>query len=518
MLALSFRRCGVNLPLLRNRGGKFHAGGIYKRYYKCAYADNCNCQYIARVIFDTRKGTATIEQPTDGNVHNDHVPLRTGVRLHATPEQDEIMRLLADADCTPKVIFRLLQQAGIAGDLTLMQRYKSNRSQRRRDREAQTNTYAHWESYLDSQSIESKADEKEIGVCNFELRYAPNQVFIVESSKHLLDRLATPIAGNLVCWSVDAVYKVSRGHTVILVCAVDWNGAALPCAFAIVPTESTESYKFVAEALSPYFPRLLRNSPQLTRFIMADNHKAIAACFGHMNKPRGNEQGELEHARFDTSVLACWFHQKQDLERELPKKIVNREHEAEILDDIKALHQIPYPFEHLFDMALRAFHRKWWNDEQAVVQYIDGWDNRKWSLAHRPAGLPTTNNSLERLNRELKEQLGHKSRQLKSAVDELTRFLESGARPNDHVFKTTYPEADEKLKIMVDAFLRNDVHNKRDFVKHTFTRTASTSTSHCTQRRPPSRNLRVSEITCGRQTMNEKLPYVKSSEPASLSS
>lgn len=119
MLALSFRRCGVNLPLLRNRGGKFHAGGIYKRYYKCAYADNCNCQYIARVIFDTRKGTATIEQPTDGNVHNDHVPLRTGVRLHATPEQDEIMRLLADADCTPKVIFRLLQQAGIAGDLTL---------------------------------------------------------------------------------------------------------------------------------------------------------------------------------------------------------------------------------------------------------------------------------------------------------------------------------------------------------------------------------------------------------------
>ena len=136
---------------------------------------------------------------------------------------------------------------------------------------------------------------------------------------------------------------------------------------------------------------------------MADNHKAIAACFGHMNTPRGNEQGELEHARFDTSVLACWFHQKQDLERELPKKIVNREHEAEIVADIRALHQIPYPFEHLFDMALRAFHRKWWDDEQAVVQYIDGWDNRKWSLAHRPAGLPTTNNSHERLNRELKD-------------------------------------------------------------------------------------------------------------------
>lgn len=174
---------------------------------------------------------------------------------------------------------------------------------------------------------------------------------------------------------------------------------------------------------------------------MADNHKAIAACFGHT--PRGNEQGELEHARFHTSVLACWFHQKQDLERELPKKIVNREHEAEILDDIKVLHRIPYPFEHLFDMALRAFHRKWWNDEQAVVQYID----------------------------VLKEQLGHKSRQLKSAVDEHTRFLESGARPNDHVFKTTYPEADDKLKTMADAFLRNDVQNERDFVKHAFSRT-----------------------------------------------
>ena len=203
------------------------------------------CQYMARVVFDTRKRTATIEQPTDGNVHNDHVPLHTRVRLHATPEQEEIMRNLADAGCTPKVIFRHMQQAGIAGGLTLryVQRYKNNRMQRRRDREALTNTYVHWESYLDSQSIESKSDEKEIGVCNFELRHAPNQVFIIESSKHLLDRLATPIAGNLVCWSVDAVYKVSRSHSVILVCAVDWNGAALPCAFAIVPTESTESYK-----------------------------------------------------------------------------------------------------------------------------------------------------------------------------------------------------------------------------------------------------------------------------------
>lgn len=129
------------------------------------------------MVFDRRNGTAAIEQPTNGNVHNDHVPLHTGgVRLHATPEQDEMMRLLADACCQPKVIFRLLQQAGIAEGLTqrYVQRYKSNRSQRRRDREAQTNTYAHWEAYLDSQSIESKSDEKEIGVCNFELCHAPN--------------------------------------------------------------------------------------------------------------------------------------------------------------------------------------------------------------------------------------------------------------------------------------------------------------------------------------------------------
>ena len=64
VLALSFRLCGINPGLLKNRGGKFYAGGIYKRYYKCAYADNCNCQYMARVVFDTRKRTATIEQPT----------------------------------------------------------------------------------------------------------------------------------------------------------------------------------------------------------------------------------------------------------------------------------------------------------------------------------------------------------------------------------------------------------------------------------------------------------------------
>jgi hypothetical protein len=475
VLTLKFGRCGINRGLLKDRGGKLHAGGIYKRYYKCAHADACNCQYIARVLFDTRNGTATIEQPTDGNVHNEHVPLNRGPRRRATAEQLEIMNRLIDAGCTPKVIFRHMQEAGIADGLTLryVQRYKNNRLNRRREAGNQVSTYSEWELYLDSQSIESKSVEKEIGVCNYELRHAPNQVFIVESSMQLLNRLVTPISGDFVCWSVDAVYKVARGHAVILVCAVDWNGAALPCAFAVVPTESTESYKFVAEALSPYFPRLLRNSPQLTRFIVADNHKAIAAGFGHTNEPRCNEPrcNELEHTRFDTTVLACWFHQKQDLERELPKKIVNREHEAEIVADIRALHQIPYPFEHLFDMALRAFHRKWWDDEQAVVQYIDGWDNRKWSLAHRPAGLPTTNNSHERLNRELKQQLGHKSRQLKCAVDELTLFLESGARPNEHVFKTTYPEADAKLQNMVDKYIRNDMLNERDFVKHTFTRT-----------------------------------------------
>ena len=207
---------------------------------------------------------------------------------------------------------------------------------------------------LCSDAIELKSD-KEIGVCNFEIIAEFNQVFIVESSKQLLNRLVTPIAGDLVCWSIDGVYKIATGHTVILMRAVDWNGAALPCAFAVVPTESTESYEFVGKSLSRSFPRLLRNSPQLTRFIMADNHRAIAAGLGHT--PRGNEQDELEHARFETSFLSCWFHQKQDLERVLPSKLVTREHREEIVNDIRLLHQIPYAFEHLFDMALRAFHR-----------------------------------------------------------------------------------------------------------------------------------------------------------------
>ena len=238
---------------------------------------------------------------------------------------------------------------------------------------------------------------------------------------------------------------------------------------------------------------------------MADNHRAIAEGLGHTNEPRGNEQDELEYARFDTTILSCWIHQKQDLEHELPSKLVSREHRAEILDDIRALHQIPYPFAHLSDAALCAFHRKWWNDEQQVVQYMNGWDNQKWSLTHRPPGLTTTNYSHERLNRELKQQLGHKTRQLTSAVDELTLFLKSGARPNEHVFKTTYPETDVKLQNMVDKYVRNDLLNERDFVKLRLPEHASTSTSRSTRRWPTSENLRVSEITCGRQTVNEKL-------------
>ena len=119
VLALKWERCGISRGLLRDRGGKFHAHGIYKRYYKCACADNCNCQYIARVIFDRRKGTATVEQPKDGNVHNAHVPLSMRIRVLATPDQQEIMNQLIDAGCTPKVVFRLLKQGGIAGELTL---------------------------------------------------------------------------------------------------------------------------------------------------------------------------------------------------------------------------------------------------------------------------------------------------------------------------------------------------------------------------------------------------------------
>ena len=468
VIAEQFARCGLNFELLKNRGEHWGNRGIVKRYYKCEYADTCNCPFMFRVVFNTGRGTASIEQPAGENCHNDHINPNQGARMRATAEQRLLIDQLVDAGCTPKRIFRRLQETGMVGVLTLsyVARYKHNRAQRNREND-EVVSFRQMATRLCFDAIERKSDN-EIGVCNFEMTAASNQVFIIESSKQLLNRLVTPIAGDLVCWSVDGVYKIATCFTVILVCAVDWNGAALPCAFAVVPTESTESYQFIGKSLSKYFPRLLRNSPQLTRFIMADNHRAIAAGLGHT--PRGNEQDELEHARFETSFLSCWFHQKQDLERVLPSKLANRDNREEIVNDIRSLHRIPYPFEHLFDMALRAFHRKWWNDEQAVVQYIDLWDDRRWSLAHKPPGLPTTNNSHERLNRELKQQLGHKSRRLDTAVEELKHFLESGARPNEHVFKTTYPEADPKLQNMVDKYLRNTVHNQREFVKREFTR------------------------------------------------
>ena len=119
VIAGQFARCGLNFELLTNRGEHWGNQGIVKRYYKCAYADTCNCPFMFRVVFNTGRGTASIEQPAGENCHNDHVNPNQGVQMRATAEQRVLIDQLVATGCKPKQIFRRLQETGSVGALTL---------------------------------------------------------------------------------------------------------------------------------------------------------------------------------------------------------------------------------------------------------------------------------------------------------------------------------------------------------------------------------------------------------------
>ena len=103
VIAGQFARCGLNFELLTNRGEHWGNQGIVKRYYKCAYADTCNCPFMFRVVFD-RPHAQTNIQAIAGNWEcrclNSELSRKIQAQSYAAPARSGWSYIVSANGCT----------------------------------------------------------------------------------------------------------------------------------------------------------------------------------------------------------------------------------------------------------------------------------------------------------------------------------------------------------------------------------------------------------------------------------
>lgn len=188
----------------------------------------------------------------------------------------------------------------------------------------------------------------------------------------------------------DATYKcIWQGFPVFMVGTTDWDKAYQPYGLCVCSYERKDDFKFIFQGIKDGAYKIL-DFEMKQKSLVCDAAFAIINAFQEVF---GN----------DVIVIMCWFHAKTAMEDNL--KIVKKENQSEILEDIEFLHLASSS--KIFDNASDLFLRKWNGREPSYCEYFqDQWLNkhRNWFLGAAEF-TPCTNNALEASNRYLKVKL-----------------------------------------------------------------------------------------------------------------
>lgn len=191
--------------------------------------------------------------------------------------------------------------------------------------------------------------------------------------------------------SADCTYKTTlQGYPLLVVCLIDHMRHAHPVAFATITKQEEADYKFVFAAIVD----------QITRFGICCTVKAFVSD-GEiaLKKAVRSVFGE------DVMLVNCYFHVVQNIKKHIMKnKSITPESKEQILKDVGRI-QISPTVQH-FETACELFRQKYEHFPE-FVQFFRKYANddfyRNWYEGFLP-GYPATNNSLEALNRSIKEE------------------------------------------------------------------------------------------------------------------
>ncbi|XP_021701033.1 uncharacterized protein LOC110676644 isoform X2 [Aedes aegypti] len=276
---------------------------------------------------------------------------------------------------------------------------------------------------------------------------------LVYSSKKLLSHFRT-----LDILSADCTFKTTlQGYPLMVVCLVDKMRHAHPVAFATITKQEEADYHFVFATLQDQCTRL--GIPCLVRAFISDGEialkKAARSVFG-------------EHLL----LINCYFHVVQNVKKHLSKTKESSEHKDQVLKDVSRIQLAPTQIH--FEQACELFLIKYdalpgfahFFQKYVYKEYF-----KNWYEGALP-GYPSTNNSLEALNRAIKEHHLDRTREplgtFKARIMSVVEYYGKDERVICE--ERTYSVEDER---MAYDFIRTGkrtrtVHDWSDRVKHLY--------------------------------------------------
>jgi hypothetical protein len=288
------------------------------------------------------------------------------------------------------------------------------------------NTIGDLHRWLDANALNENSGEDEVGVLPGWDANGPENlldnaadVTFVLSTKNLLKNATKQASGSLPTFvDVDQTYKVLiNNYPMSVVGTVDISHKFFLIGVGISRLEDepsiTAMLQTIKGALLSFFEFVWK-----AEYGMADRAGAIANAF---------QKVFPGSPVFPTIKLAkCYFHVKKGLE-DNSHRFKSSQHFAQFVADCKDI--AGFDTEDQFVYALELLKLKWQSREKdAVLWFFSQWGSgnyRNWFSGFTTAGLPNTNNSLERFNGALKKYLTRKqryslSRLLVACQDELS--------------------------------------------------------------------------------------------------
>ncbi|CAF4368506.1 unnamed protein product [Rotaria sp. Silwood2] len=189
---------------------------------------------------------------------------------------------------------------------------------------------------------------------------------------------------------VDTTYKlIWQGFPCFIIGTTDMIRQFHPFGFAVCSNEKQNDFEFIFNCLRGGLLNLNLQMNEQELILIADGAEAISNAF-------------LKVFGTDHNVVMCWFHMRENVEKNL-YLVEDKALHGDIMNDIETLQLSTN--KNVFDIATRLFLKKWKNEEKFIQYFSNEWLNSKngW-FEGLATHVPSTNNALEATNRVIKDE------------------------------------------------------------------------------------------------------------------
>lgn len=415
MHALALKYAHPGLTKHRHRVPK---DGVTESWeYRCNSRYN-GCEYRAKVVLE-RTPTGQVIEISTLHDHSNHA---STAKRGLCPEVKEFLQ--RNFKMTPMAahsyLFRSYPNHRSATLAQVQNYFRNHMTAIKAKRFA--HTQSSWRNYCEQHPWSPHDPPDQVSVIYF--KFDAEDFHCALSTNRLLRAVIEQRKHAPAYKQADATWKIVwEGHPVLVVGTVMWGGTFVPTAWMLSGNERQQDYAAVEVAVQEKLGALAKPDEthlvNVTPFCCADG--ALAIKWGERNATRRADRG-LEPDK----LLTCYSHMLRGAKLLARKHLRGEQKErmvSEVVADLQALEGLPFGFRRAFDLLVDMWMDKWngRGQSQFVGIFRDSWllENKRWSRAFVPVGLPNSTNNLERNNRSMKDILSHARTEATGAIEHI---------------------------------------------------------------------------------------------------